>query len=194
MRNISGATPEIYLKKAALYLARPSASRNPSWTTARLARAGFLFDQGLSAREVAAALAAEGMRVSRNAVIGVLTRSGVKLRGAACDPARRRGARAPAPLSRPFSAPSPARPPAPTPTPPSPPAPSPSPSRKVNRDAPCQWVEGDPRHDARKCGAATIAGPEGFIWCWEHRLRVYAPTPARRRRRAEFRLLQWGGA
>lgn len=193
---MSGATPEIYLQRAALYLARPSASRNPGWTTARLARAGFLFDQGLSAREVAIALAAEGMRVSRNAVIGVLTRSGVKLRGAACDPVLRRSARARAPSSCRFSAPSPKPTLTPTPTkaPSLTPSPAPSTSRKVNRGASCQWIEDDPRRDAHKCGATTIAGPEGFIWCEEHRARVYARAPARARRLAEFLLHQWGGA
>lgn len=190
--------PAEYYAKAERYLTRgASGSRNPNWTAERLARAAHLYDQGLTAREIASALARDGMQVSRNAVIGALTRSGVKTRihippRKRFDPAQSECVRARevAALSmvspveadqerRAGAARAAARDPQ-------------SPKAAKESDAPCQWVEGDPRAGAAKCAAATISGPEGFVWCAAHRARVYRPLSASEHRRAAFRLRQWG--
>jgi hypothetical protein len=131
------------------------------WATdANVALATRLWNEGLSARLIGLAVGC-----SKGAVVGFARRSGLTARTSPIVRNVHEGA-----------------PPAPKAVPRlrqvAPPAPASSPAPVVGpRPRQCQFIEGDDPRSWRMCGAAT----EGGAWCPQHRARVFAPTPQRRR-------------
>jgi hypothetical protein len=39
----------------------------------------------------------------------------------------------------------------------------------------CQWLDGEDWRSFIQCEAMPIEGPEGAVWCQDHRRRVYVP-------------------
>jgi hypothetical protein len=126
------------------------------WATdAAVALATRLWNEGVSARLIGLAVGC-----TKGAVVGFARRAGLAartspiVRRVVAPPVVPRVRRAAPPASSPAAAPV-----------------------FVPRVRRCQFIEGDDPRTWRMCGAAT----EGGAWCPQHRARVFAPTPQRRR-------------
>jgi GcrA cell cycle regulator len=168
-----------------------------SWTDERVELLKRLWNQGLSASQIAAELAGG---VTRNAVIGKVHRLGLSGRAKAPAPQAsrpRKATRAPShpmshsPVVRGNLALSPRPTPAPTPAPIIAIAPQPIAeivvpmSERVTimelRESMCRWPHGDPTSaDFRFCGAKS---PPGTPYCGYHSQIAYQPSMDRRRDR-----------
>ncbi|HEY1491378.1 MAG TPA: GcrA family cell cycle regulator [Steroidobacteraceae bacterium] len=131
------------------------------WATdANVALAARLWNEGLSARLIGLAVGC-----SKGAVVGFARRSGLTAR---TSPIVRRVEEVTPPAPKVVPRVRRVAPPAPAP------AAAPGFVPRVRR---CQFIEGDDPRTWRMCNAAT----EGGAWCPQHRARVFAPTPQRRR-------------
>lgn len=138
-----------------------------AWTDERVETLKKLWQDGLSCTQIAKQLGG----VTRNAVIGKITRLGLAGRAAPSAPARPK-----------FRAPRPARPAVASPPPPPPPLP-PAPARYVEEGPGlatvltlgthmCKWPIGDPRNATfTYCGRRQDKGP----YCAEHARVAYQP-------------------
>ncbi|MEH3119101.1 MAG: GcrA cell cycle regulator [Methylorubrum populi] len=170
----------------------------PSWTDERVELLRRLWDDGLSASQIALQIGG----VSRNAVIGKVHRLGlagrVKPIGAAASPGRRKDDGIEAVAIETLAVEEPTLPeppaivahrPAPDfPLPPKPAAPEPvalAVSERVTimdlRDSMCRWPMGDPTSpEFRFCGARAITG---LPYCTQHAQVAYQPAAERKRDR-----------
>jgi GcrA cell cycle regulator len=174
-----------------------------SWTEERVELLKKLWNQGLSASQIAGELAGG---VTRNAVIGKVHRLGLSGRAKAPSPQAnrpRKTTRAPShPMNHPTShaptvrgnlalSPKPSPAPAPTPAPVIELTPQPRlevvvpMSERVTimelRESMCRWPHGDPTsQDFRFCGAKS---PPGTPYCGYHAQIAYQPSMDRRRER-----------
>ena len=170
----------------------------PSWTDERVELLRRLWDDGLSASQIALQIGG----ISRNAVIGKVHRLGlagrVKPVGPAAANGRRKGEEAEVELeavAEVIEEPTLPEPPAiiahrPAPSFPLEPAPAPEPvalavSERVTimdlRDSMCRWPMGDPTSpEFRFCGARAITG---LPYCSQHAQVAYQPAAERKRDR-----------
>ncbi|MFF8799994.1 MULTISPECIES: GcrA family cell cycle regulator [unclassified Methylobacterium] len=170
----------------------------PSWTDERVELLRRLWDDGLSASQIALQIGG----VSRNAVIGKVHRLGLAGRVKPIGPAPAQGRRKDGPeVEAELEAvavveePTLPEPPAiiahrPAPNFPLPPTPAPEPvalavSQRVTimdlRDSMCRWPMGDPTSpDFRFCGGRAITG---LPYCTQHAQVAYQPAAERKRDR-----------
>ncbi|WP_439817012.1 GcrA family cell cycle regulator [Zavarzinia sp. CC-PAN008] len=153
-----------------------------AWTDERISTLKHLWEQGLSASQIAARLG----DVTRNAVIGKVHRLGLGGRPSPVRAERPKRAPAPRPVVAVVAAapqPIPARP-RPVPVP-APAAEQPEPMARVSlmgmKERMCKWPVGEPQDGGFFfCGRKTVSTTP---YCAEHAAKAYQPVPKRDRRR-----------